>query len=107
MNIVIKTLGCKANRYESDKIQEKFGSRFNIVDAQINELDYTDLIIVNTCAVTHVADRKSRQAISHLKSLYPDAKVIVFGCSSNIDPDGYKKLKNVDYVVRESSYLIN
>lgn len=105
MNIVIKTLGCKANRYESDKIRDKFGDRFNVIDAQTKQLDKADIIIVNTCTVTHVADRKSRQAISNLKSQYPSAKVIVFGCGANTDKDGYAELPNVDYVIQEPQKL--
>ncbi len=105
MNIVIKTLGCKANRYESDKIRDKFGDRFNVVDIQTTRPDHADVIIVNTCTVTHVADRKSRQAISNLKTQYPEAKVVVFGCSANTDSEGYKKLPNVDYVIRKPQKL--
>ncbi|MFC1656171.1 radical SAM protein, partial [Patescibacteria group bacterium] len=105
MNIVIKTLGCKANRYESDKIQDKFGDHFNVVDIQTNQPKHADVIIVNTCTVTHVADRKSRQAISNLKKQYPAAKVIVFGCGANTDREGYKDLPNVDYVIQEPQKL--
>jgi len=105
MRIVIKTLGCKANRYESDRIHEKFGDKFIIADAQIQELDNADIIIVNTCTVTENADKKSRQAVSPLKKLYPKAKVIVFGCGANTNSESYKKLKNVDFVVQKSEDL--
>ncbi|MFC1810672.1 tRNA (N(6)-L-threonylcarbamoyladenosine(37)-C(2))-methylthiotransferase MtaB [Patescibacteria group bacterium] len=106
MNIVIKTLGCKANRYESNKIQDAFEGKHLVIDAGSGQLKHADLIVVNTCTVTHVADRKSRQAISHFKKLYPDAKVIVFGCGSNVNPEGYKKHPNVNYVVKETDELI-
>jgi len=96
MNIVIKTLGCKANRYESDRIQSHFENTHLI----------NDIIIVNTCTVTHVADRKSRQAIAHLKKLYPKAKVIVFGCGVNVDIKGYTELPNVDYAIQATDELI-
>lgn len=105
MNIVIKTLGCKANRYESDKLVDTFEDKYIVVDAAVCELKKADIIIVNTCSVTHVADRKSRQAITVLKHKYPDAKVIVFGCSSNIDPDGYGQLPNVDFVAIDREQL--
>jgi threonylcarbamoyladenosine tRNA methylthiotransferase MtaB len=105
MYILIKTLGCKANRYESDRIQEKFGDLNVIGDAQISNFDKVDVLIVNTCTVTHVADRKSRQAISHLKKEYPSAKVIVFGCGANIDPEGYKNLPHVDHVIQNPQDL--
>ncbi|MBN1494908.1 tRNA (N(6)-L-threonylcarbamoyladenosine(37)-C(2))-methylthiotransferase MtaB [Candidatus Peregrinibacteria bacterium] len=105
MKIIIKTLGCKANRYESDRIFEKFGNRFVIADAQFERLEKADVIIVNTCTVTENADRKSRQAIQPLKKLYPSAKVIVFGCGANTDEKGYKQLKNVDFVVQKPEEL--
>ena len=105
MKIVIKTLGCKANRYESDRISEKFGEQLIVADAQFQELDYADLIIVNTCTVTENADKKSRQAILPLKKLYPHAKVVIFGCGANTDAEGYKKLKNVDFVIKKPEEL--
>lgn len=105
MNIVIKTLGCKANRYESDRIQDKFGDRFYVADIQAAKPDHADVIIINTCTVTHVADRKSRQAISALKNQYPNAKVIVFGCGANTYPEGYKNLTNVDFVIQQPQML--
>lgn len=105
MNIAIKTLGCKANRYESDRIYETFSKKHSIADIQVRKFTKTDLVIVNTCTVTHVADRKSRQAVSHLKTLYPDAKVIVFGCGANVDKEKYESLKNVDYVVQKRTDL--
>ena len=105
MHILVKTLGCKANRYESERIQDKFGDTCVIGDPQLSRMKHVDVILINTCTVTHVADRKSRQAISPLKSLYPNAKVIVFGCGANTDPKGYFKLKHVDYVVQKSDDL--
>ena len=105
MKIVIKTLGCKANRYESDRIAEKFEGRFVVADAQIGKLDNADVIIVNTCTVTENADKKSRQAILPLKKLYPKARVVIFGCGANTNFENYKKLKNVDFVVRKQKEL--
>jgi threonylcarbamoyladenosine tRNA methylthiotransferase MtaB len=105
MRIVIKTLGCKANRYESDKIQDVFGDKSYIADVQQYGLDDADIILVNTCTVTHVADRKSRQALSHLKKDYPNAKTIIFGCGANVHKEDYSNLPNVDYVVQEREDL--
>jgi threonylcarbamoyladenosine tRNA methylthiotransferase MtaB len=102
----MKTLGCKANRYESDRIAEKYGQKHNIFDSQAcDKLNNADLIIVNTCTVTHVADRKSRQAVSHLKSLYPGAKVVVFGCGANVSKEDYENLENIDYVVQSRAEI--
>lgn len=105
MRIVIKTLGCKANRYESDKIQDVFGDQNYISDIQQYGLDKADIILVNTCTVTHVADRKSRQALSHLRKQFPKAKTIIFGCGANVNKEEYENLPNVDYVVQKREDL--
>lgn len=105
MNIVIKTLGCKANRYESDRLSEIFSQNHCVSDTQACNCIKANIVIINTCTVTHVADRKSRQAVSHLKSLYPQAKIIVFGCGANVDKENYKKLDNVDYVIQKRADL--
>ena len=104
MLILLKTLGCKSNRYESDKLCELLLGRGDEVQ-QLSEgaraLAFggsADILIVNTCTVTQVADRKSRQVIYGLKRLSPKCKVIVFGCGSNVAPEDYKKLEGVDFV---------
>jgi threonylcarbamoyladenosine tRNA methylthiotransferase MtaB len=94
-------MGCKANRYESDRIQDEFEERAIFADAQIHDMKDADVIIINTCTVTHVADRKSRQAITGLKKLHPNAKVVIFGCGANTDPESYKALDRVDFVVQK------
>lgn len=93
MKIAIKTLGCRANRYESDKIREKFKERAVFV----GEHEKTDVCIVNTCTVTAVADRKSRLAINALRNISPRAKIIVFGCGPRVEPESYKKL-GIDFL---------
>jgi len=93
MKITIKTLGCRANRYESDKIREKFLGRAKFV----GEHEKADICIVNTCTVTSVADRKSRQAVNALRNISPKAKVIVFGCGPRIDPDKFRD-EGIDFV---------
>lgn len=104
MNIAIKTLGCKANRYESDKIFAVAEGRHRVFDAGrlagglAEGLVRPDIIIVNTCTVTHVADRKSRQAIRSLKSANPSCKVVVFGCGPNVAREDYEKIAEVDEV---------
>lgn len=81
-SFTIKTIGCKVNTYESEKIREeliKFG--FNYIDVEekekYNELDF---YIVNTCSVTKIADKKSRQMLHLAKKLNPKVKVIAIGC---------------------------
>ncbi len=106
MKIVIKTLGCKSNRADTDQLIEKIIEEFgdNVAVVEINNAsdcsdDFgVDVCLVNTCTVTHVADRKSRASAAHLKKIYPDAKICVFGCGPKVDKSGYEKLSGIDFV---------
>ncbi len=105
MNIAIKTLGCKANRYESDVLLKRLSGAHEVFEMNEGvstfqrraQADF-DIAVVNTCTVTHVADRKSRQAIRSLKSANPSCKVVVFGCGPNVAREDYEKIVEVDEV---------
>lgn len=94
LRIAIKTLGCKANRYESDRLIDELGASAAVV----NENEKADIIVVNTCTVTHVADRKSRQVVTQLKRSHPSAKIVVFGCGSRMAREQYEAMDFVDYI---------
>lgn len=72
-NIAFHNLGCKVNSYETDVMQQILQEKgYNIVP-----FDQTaDIYIVNTCTVTNIADRKSRQMLHRAKQLNPDAVVV-------------------------------
>lgn len=92
----ILTLGCKVNQYESEAMSELFekeGYR------QVENEDFSDVYIVNTCTVTNLSDRKSRQFIRRAKRQNPDAVVAVVGCYSQVSPEEVKKIKGVDVVI--------
>ncbi|MBR0146517.1 MAG: MiaB/RimO family radical SAM methylthiotransferase [Eubacterium sp.] len=74
--IYILTLGCKVNQYESDAMYEAF---FAAGALRGSEND-ADICIINTCSVTNIADRKSRQMISRLRKENPDAVIVATGC---------------------------
>ena len=94
MKAVVFTLGCKVNRYESDYIlQELTSNGFEVSD----ELIPADVYILNTCAVTAEAERKSRQAVTRCLKCNPNAKVFVIGCASQKEPLSFKK-DNVVYI---------
>lgn len=79
MKACIFTLGCKMNEVESMSLGaglEKLG--YEVTD----EIGYADLYLLNTCAVTKEAEKKSRQAVARLRKFNPTAPVIVFGCAS-------------------------
>ena len=84
----ILTFGCRLNVYESEVMRDH---------AKNAGLD--DAIIVNTCAVTKEAERQARQAIRKARRNNPDAKIIVTGCSAQIDPETYASMDEVDQII--------
>jgi threonylcarbamoyladenosine tRNA methylthiotransferase MtaB len=79
----IANLGCKVNQAEMDAVERLLRARgVDLVGAH----EPADLVVVNTCTVTAIADRKSRQAVRRARRTSPDARVLVTGCSVVIDP---------------------
>ena len=89
MKYIIYTLGCKVNQYETQAMETILNERGHF---PCEEGEIADLVIVNTCAVTAEAGRKSRQAINRLKEENPEAVVAVSGCYSQLSPDTAQKL---------------
>ncbi|MDE6361950.1 MAG: tRNA (N(6)-L-threonylcarbamoyladenosine(37)-C(2))-methylthiotransferase MtaB, partial [Clostridia bacterium] len=95
MKIVVYNLGCKVNKYECDSLLKTLAERGYEVS---EDLVYADLYILNTCAVTNEAERKSRQCVSRCLKLNPYAKVVVCGCASQNDPTQFSSKGNVTFV---------
>ena len=89
MKYIIYTLGCKVNQYETQAMETLLGEHGHTPAA---EGETADAVIVNTCAVTAEAGRKSRQAINRLREENPGAVVAVSGCYSQLSPDTAAKL---------------
>ncbi|MDE7208698.1 MAG: tRNA (N(6)-L-threonylcarbamoyladenosine(37)-C(2))-methylthiotransferase MtaB [Clostridia bacterium] len=96
MKIVVYNLGCKVNKYECDSLLKTLAERGYEVS---EDLVYADLYILNTCAVTNEAERKSRQCVSRCLKLNPQAKVVVCGCASQNDPQQFSQKGNVTFVI--------
>lgn len=95
MKVEILTLGCKVNHYESEAMAELFKNKgYEIVKDQP-----ADVYIINTCTVTGMSDRKSRQMISRAKNENEDALIAVVGCYSQIAPSDIEKLDEVDVIL--------
>ncbi len=95
MKAVVFTLGCKVNECESDSLIAGLVERgYEVSD----KLVPADLYIVNTCAVTAEAEKKSRQMASRIKKLNPKAKIIFTGCASE---KSYK-----EFADKSSAYLV-
>ena len=89
MKICVFTLGCRVNGYESDALAKIFVDKGH--EVVTDGLCEADLYVLNTCAVTAEAERKSVQCISRIKKLNKDAKIIVCGCASQHSPERFKK----------------
>ncbi|MBO4554680.1 MAG: tRNA (N(6)-L-threonylcarbamoyladenosine(37)-C(2))-methylthiotransferase MtaB [Clostridia bacterium] len=77
--ISIFTLGCKVNQYDTDAMLAVFKSAgFEITEG----LEFADVYIINSCAVTAEAEKKSRQAVTRIKKVNPSATIYVCGCAS-------------------------
>lgn len=92
----IYTLGCKVNQTESDAMASILTEAgYKIVDFQ----DFADLYIINTCTVTHLGDRKSRQMIRRAKKTNPESVVTVTGCYAQTSPGEVLAIPGVDLIV--------
>lgn len=92
---VFHTLGCKVNQYETEAIKESFRKAgYDIV----KEDEPADVCVINTCTVTGLADRKSRQFIRRAKKNNPDAVVAVTGCYAQISPREVSSIEGVSVI---------
>ena len=100
MRAVVFTLGCKVNGCESAYLAGGLSSLgYEVTD----KLSYADLYIINTCAVTAEAEKKSRQAIARARKYNPAAKIIITGCASQKSPDDFLKKEGVTLVTGASA----
>lgn len=96
MRVASYALGCKVNQYESEAIAEAFAARgHEIVDIAAE----ADLYIINTCTVTNLGDKKSRQLIRRVKRQNPEALVAVTGCYAQNAPQEVAALEGVNIIV--------
>ena len=90
MRIAICTLGCKVNQYETQAIEQELLRRgHSLVDFE----DEADAYIVNTCSVTAISDKKSRQMLRRAKKRNPEAVIAACGCYAQTHPDDVKALE--------------
>jgi threonylcarbamoyladenosine tRNA methylthiotransferase MtaB len=94
---LLKTLGCKANLYDSQLIEAELARRgwVPFTEGGTGPL----LCVVNSCTVTDEADRQSRKMAQRLARENQDAFVVVTGCSAEVDPERIAASKGVDYVI--------
>src|SRR5207302_9616644 len=95
----VATLGCKVNQADSEAISEQMSTAGFV---QHDFSDAADVYIVNTCTVTHLGDRSSRQLISQARRRQPDALLIVTGCYAELNPTAVAALPGVNLVIGNS-----
>ena len=96
MKVSFYTLGCKVNQYETQAVAEAFRRSGYEIAA---EEDTADVYVVNTCTVTRLADRKSRQYIRRMKKANPDAVVVIMGCYPQTNPDEVAQIEEADIIL--------
>lgn len=94
--VAVFTLGCKTNQYESEAIASTF--RHNGYESVPFE-EQADVYIINTCTVTHLGDRKSRQIIRRAVKKNPEAVIAVTGCYAQTSPAEVLQIPGVDLIV--------
>lgn len=90
------TLGCKVNQYDSDAMRTLFIHRGY---KPVEHSEVADVYIINTCSVTSIGDRKSRQVIRKIRRNNPDAVIAATGCYAQVAPEELEKMGDVDVIV--------
>ncbi len=90
------TLGCKVNQYETNAMAQAFlQKKYEIVEAT----QKADIYIVNTCTVTNMSDRKSRQMLRKVKELNPKSIVVASGCYVQVAKEELEKIEEIDLIL--------
>ena len=90
------TLGCKVNQYETNAMAQKFLEKgYEVVE----HTEFANIYIINTCTVTNMSDRKSRQMLRRVKELNKNAIVVACGCYAQVAKKELEKIKEVDLIL--------
>lgn len=98
--VAFYTLGCKVNQYETESLKNKL---IKLGYEEVSFEDWADFYVVNSCTVTSVADRKTRNILRRAKKVNEDSKVIVTGCYAQTNAKELLEIEEVDYVVGNSN----
>ena len=104
--VAFYTLGCKVNQYETNAMIEKFlDKNYEIVDFE----ELADIYIINTCTVTNMSDRKSRQIIRRVKQINPNSILAVTGCYAQVASKDLEKIEEIDLIIgnTEKKEIVN
>lgn len=94
--VAFVSLGCKVNQYETNAMSQEFiEAGYEVVDFN----DIADIYIVNTCTVTNIADRKSRQMLRRVKDNNKDAILVASGCYAQVGKQELEKIEEIDLII--------
>ena len=96
------TLGCKVNQYETNAMAQKFIEKgYKVIEEELPKDSNIkpDICIINTCTVTNMSDRKSRQMMRRVKEINPNAIVIAVGCYVQVAKNDIEKIPEIDLVL--------
>ena len=94
--VAFYTLGCKVNQYETNAMEQQFiKNGYKVVDHH----DFADIYVVNTCTVTNIAERKSRQMLRRVKDINKDAILVVCGCYAQVAKEELEKIPEIDIIL--------
>lgn len=104
--VAFYTLGCKVNQYETESIKNQLINRGY---TEVNFEEKSDIYIVNSCTVTSIADRKTRNILRRAKKNNPNSKVIITGCYAQTNSKEILEIKEVDFVIgnKDKSSIVN
>ena len=94
--VAFVSLGCKVNQYETNAMSQEFIEHgYEVVEFT----DIADVYIVNTCTVTNIADRKSRQMLRRVKEINPEAVLVATGCYAQVGKEELEKIEDIDMII--------
>ncbi|MDO5556111.1 MAG: hypothetical protein Q4G09_05705 [Clostridia bacterium] len=97
--VAFYTLGCKVNQYETNAMIEQFINKgYEIANFD----DMSDIYVINTCTVTNVSDKKSRQIIRRVKQINENSILVVTGCYAQVAQKELEKIKEIDIILGNS-----
>ena len=94
--VAFVSLGCKVNQYETNAMSQEF---MNAGYEVVSSSDVADIYIVNTCTVTNMADRKSRQMLRRMKEINPSSILVACGCYAQVAKQELEKIEEIDIII--------
>ena len=94
--VAFYTLGCKVNQYETNAMEQQFIQKGY---KTVENSESADIYIINTCSVTNMAERKSRQMLRRVKEINKDAILVVCGCYAQVAKNELEKIPEIDIIL--------